>query len=545
MPIPGEVNSTQPCQYGWVYGDTFTSTFLTQWDFVCDRAYLVDLSSSLFMAGMMIGSLFISPLADKFGRKKILLGALWIQGALGVGAAFVNNYIVFMVIRFFLGVLNQTIGLVAYVMVPEAFPSSSRTMPYIALFLFWASGVMSLALLGYLIRDWRHLELAISIPNFFTLLYYWILPESLPWLMARHRYKEAEAVIRKAARLNRVTLPPEIMNLSSSYTSMGLITEDHKRRKTNDDKKQNGLSKALVSEVGCNNKQAMGTLVFSTHFESGNDSTGHTGLTNVAEVDKNGLHKSSGAAVLTKYHTASDPDDMKTLPGSAFTPRVIPTRSYTVIDLFRTPRIRLYSLIIFYLWLVTSLSYFGMSFSVPSLHGDIFVNLFISGLVEVPAYLICMASVECLGRRRPLCVFTLVCACASITAIFIPTSTDTGTDLTWLRTTLAMIGKFGVTGSYVIVYLFCLEIFPTVVRNLGIGIAAAFETAGGVAAPFIASSAKTIPRLPLTVFGVLTIIGGVLCLVLPETHRKPLPETIEEVEGWDRKAGRKDQGEQH
>ncbi|XP_064596229.1 organic cation/carnitine transporter 2-like isoform X2 [Liolophura sinensis] len=432
MPVPGEVNSTQPCQYGWVYGDTFSSTFLTQWDFVCDRVYLVDLSSSLFMAGMIIGSLFISPLADKFGRKKILLGALWIQGALGVGAAFVNNYIVFMVIRFFLGALNQTIGLVAYVMVPEAFPSSSRTMPYIALFLFWAFGIMVLALLGYLIRDWTHLELAISIPNFLTLVYYWILPESLPWLMAKQRYKEAEVVIRKAARLNRVTLPPEIMNLSSFHSSMKLIKGDQKKVKTNTEKNQNGPLKTVVPDVDSDNTQTVKPSKFHNHSESEESGKGLTngawtdqrgfggkGLTNGAWTDRN----NSGAPVLTNYHTVSDPDVVATPPGGVLTPDVRPPRSYTVIDLFRTPRIRIYSLITFYLWLVNSLSYFGISFSVPTLHGDIFLNLFISGLVEIPAYLICMGTVECLGRRRPLCVFMLVCGCASIIAIFIPTST--------------------------------------------------------------------------------------------------------------------------
>ena len=32
------------------------------------------------------------------------------------------------------------------------------------------------------------------------------------------------------------------------------------------------------------------------------------------------------------------------------------------------------------------------------------------------------------------------------------------------------------------------------------------------------------------VFGALTIVGGILIFFLPETHRRPLPVTIEEVE---------------
>ena len=36
--------------------------------------------------------------------------------------------------------------------------------------------------------------------------------------------------------------------------------------------------------------------------------------------------------------------------------------------------------------------------------------------------------------------------------------------------------------------------------------------------------------MPLVLFGVLTIIGGILAIFLPETHKQALPETIEDVE---------------
>ena len=37
-------------------------------------------------------------------------------------------------------------------------------------------------------------------------------------------------------------------------------------------------------------------------------------------------------------------------------------------------------------------------------------------------------------------------------------------------------------------------------------------------------------QMPLVLFGVLTLIGGLLALLLPETHNQALPETIEDVE---------------
>ena len=43
-----------------------------------------------------------------------------------------------------------------------------------------------------------------------------------------------------------------------------------------------------------------------------------------------------------------------------------------------------------------------------------------------------------------------------------------------------------------------------------------------------------IPWLPNTVFGVMAIIGAILCFFLPETLGRPLPQTIHEVEQWSR-----------
>ena len=39
-------------------------------------------------------------------------------------------------------------------------------------------------------------------------------------------------------------------------------------------------------------------------------------------------------------------------------------------------------------------------------------------------------------------------------------------------------------------------------------------------------------KMPLVIFAVGTAIGGVMVLMLPETHKRPLPQTISEVVNW-------------
>jgi hypothetical protein len=47
----------------------FSSTIRTEWDLVCSREYLSNLSQTIFMLGIMVGNMFFGGLADKLGRR--------------------------------------------------------------------------------------------------------------------------------------------------------------------------------------------------------------------------------------------------------------------------------------------------------------------------------------------------------------------------------------------------------------------------------------------------------------------------------------------
>jgi len=47
---------------------------------------------------------------------------------------------------------------------------------------------------------------------------------------------------------------------------------------------------------------------------------------------------------------------------------------------------------------------------------------------------------------------------------------------------------------------------------------------------------RMIPWLPGILFGGLSIGGSLLILFLPETLNRPLPQTIEDIENWSKKA---------
>ena len=72
------------------------------------------------------------------------------------------------------------------------------------------------------------------------------------------------------------------------------------------------------------------------------------------------------------------------------------------------------------------------------------------------------------------------------------------------------------------------ELFPTEVRNVGLGAASMAGRLGGILCPYLNLLAATWTPLPLCIYGGLALTGGCMALLLPETLGKRLPETVED-----------------
>lgn len=69
---------------------------------------------------------------------------------------------------------------------------------------------MSIAGIAWFLRDWRNLQLAVSLPGFLFLATWWILPESPRWLLAMGKTQEVMTILKKAAKVNGRELPHNI-----------------------------------------------------------------------------------------------------------------------------------------------------------------------------------------------------------------------------------------------------------------------------------------------------------------------------------------------
>lgn len=92
-----------------------------------------------------------------------------------------------------------------------------------------------------------------------------------------------------------------------------------------------------------------------------------------------------------------------------------------------------------------------------------------------------------------------------------------------------MIGKFGITASFSIVYVYTAELYPTVVRNMGVGASSMASRFGSILSPYFVYLGAYDRFLPYILMGSLTVLTGILTLFLPESYGTPLPETIEQM----------------
>ncbi|XP_014226145.1 organic cation transporter protein isoform X1 [Trichogramma pretiosum] len=201
----------------------------------------------------------------------------------------------------------------------------------------------------------------------------------------------------------------------------------------------------------------------------------------------------------------------------------------SILDLFRTPNMRMKSLSIFFNWTVCGMGLFGMSQYIGHVQGNIFINFAVSGIIQVPGNFVAWWTMNALGRRITLIISNLMTGVASFLIICVPA------EMQWLKMIFACFGIVGMSVAFTTVYLYSGELFPTVVRNIGVGTSSMCARIGSMLAPFVVALAATQSWIPPVIFGVMPTIGAALCFLLPETAGCELPETLEDGENFGKK----------
>ncbi len=207
-----------------------------------------------------------------------------------------------------------------------------------------------------------------------------------------------------------------------------------------------------------------------------------------------------------------------------------------VFSLFKTPRLRLYTLCAYWLWFGHGFVYYGIALNIGNLGGDLFLNTFIFGAVDIPAFALTVYFLSRFRRREVFLISMVVCGTALLCTMAFDKGVYTGD---WPIIFFAMMGKFCLSLTFTGIYLYTVELYPVLVRNVGMGSSSTMARVGSILAPMSAQLKWVDPKMfPTGLLGLVFLTCASVLFLLPETFNKPLLKTIDELENGDYKQSR-------
>ncbi len=478
----------------------------------------------------------------------------------GLITAAAPNYWAYVIMRGVTGLSTGGVGLSSFVLATEPVGPSRRGQMGMSAFYFFSLGVMALPVFAFYTGSWRLLYVVTSIPAVIYCAI--ILPfvcESPRWYLIQGRLEEAMAVLRNFATLNGKSVPSWVslttdhelvdhvetmalfaaaaVNLpnSESHDSAAAVVHELPRNSCKLD--QLPTTTALMS-TAANLHQAPGAAAAAS-------ATRFSGT--LLDVMKcSGTRKRMLIMVVIWFNCSIVYYGINLnvvnigfdLYLSVFTNGLVEIPAYAITALL-LQRLGRRNLLVASMLLPGVCCIIGSLLSVheqlqvvshannlegtPAAFGSHESKTFSQSRMEDAASSFVAASVESIG-----CLYSYD---QSSNSLF--SSSSSSWTLNWVgfaRLLCGVIGIFGIAGAYNLVYIYTLELFPTVVRNAALGLATQAGGIGAVIAPTIVALDHYNSAIPFGLFAAAALVGALLALWLPETLNQPLWETLQGME---------------
>lgn len=170
--------------------------------------------TSMFFVGMVVGALIGGRLADRFGRRPVIVWGTLLYGVGAVATALASTFEVMLVARFVTGVGVQAATSMVLVYVAEMFPTKTRGRFVSVLTLGFVVVAPLIALLALVAipgggpNTWRHLFLIGGVAVLIAPIARFVLPESVRWDSWRGSIERAERTVGKLERHAEATKGP-------------------------------------------------------------------------------------------------------------------------------------------------------------------------------------------------------------------------------------------------------------------------------------------------------------------------------------------------
>ncbi|XP_055849896.1 organic cation transporter-like protein [Episyrphus balteatus] len=404
-------------------------------NWICGAAWKITLGQSMFFVGSVVGTFGFGILADIFGRVPILIisNLTAMMGNLFSTATY--SLASFCMFRFVSGLATDTNFVMMYILVMEYINPAFRTMGVsICIGIFYCLGSIASPWIAVLTQSWKMFLIVTSLPFAIVPLFYFIIPESIQWLVSKQKYTQAAKSFERIAKINHEQISNSEINR--------FIEESRKTSETE--------QKVRASMLG----------------------------------------------------------------------------------LFKTPRLRKNTLILFFKSMVITLCYDAVSRNVQGKGVSPFIMFSLSATTILPACLLLILLQDRIGRKAMSSLSLLTSGMFISASGIILMNTNKSENNATLLVFLAIIGRFGVTVAYNSGAQYATELIPTCVRGQGIAAVHVIGYAFTFLSSYILHTRVIYTALPEILLGLMSFLGAALCLFLPETTNRKLPDSLEDGENF-------------
>jgi len=195
-------------------------------------------TGTFFFVGMLVGAFAFGRLADRIGRRPVLMAAVVLDACFGVASSFAPDFTWLLALRFLTGIgVGGTLP-VDYTMMAEFLPSDRRGRWLVLLESFWAVGTIALALLALAALNWgedawRLIFFVTGLPALVGVVLRLYVPESPMYLNRNGKAEQARGVLERVARVNGSAAPiPQLAPEQPLKRSLGALFDGALRRRS-------------------------------------------------------------------------------------------------------------------------------------------------------------------------------------------------------------------------------------------------------------------------------------------------------------------------
>ncbi|CAB3403663.1 unnamed protein product [Caenorhabditis bovis] len=179
------------------------TNLLIDFGYSCSHWFYQEFGLTVFTIGAIFAVPIMCWMADRFGRRPIIVFSTILAFFANVAAAFSPNYIVFLILRFIVGAASDTYLSVASVATCEYISERARAWITVVYNIAWASGMLWTLTASVITDDWRYRYLIVIAPGAYGFFLWCFLPESPHWLILHGKTEKLKKYIRISNRFNR------------------------------------------------------------------------------------------------------------------------------------------------------------------------------------------------------------------------------------------------------------------------------------------------------------------------------------------------------